>query len=124
MNQMKPKPKIKAPAPTIKPTTRLRLSRAAGGGEATKLFGPSAPTGGGARETTRLGPSAGTEESFEATVTEALAELYAIGADCTYIRGNKAKPMKQKVIENLVDSILCTKYMKMDYKRKQNKVCL
>ncbi|TYG74562.1 hypothetical protein ES288_D04G192300v1 [Gossypium darwinii] len=124
MNQMKPKPKIKAPAPTINQTTRLVLCRAAGEGETTKVFGPSAPTGGGTREPTVLGPSAVTEEAFGVTVTEALTDLYAIGADCTYIRGNKAKPMKQKVSENLVDSILCTKYMKMDYKRKQNEVCL
>ncbi|KAH1040329.1 hypothetical protein J1N35_042072 [Gossypium stocksii] len=84
MNQMKPKPKIKAPAPTINPTTKPGLSRAAAGGGATKifgpsapagegvtkLFGPSAPTGGEARETTVLGPLAGTEEAFEALVTE------------------------------------------------------
>ncbi|KAK5837147.1 hypothetical protein PVK06_012957 [Gossypium arboreum] len=63
-----------------------------------KVFGPSAPTGGGAFETTVLGPPAGTKEAFEATVTEALANLYAVGADCTYIRGNKAKPMKQKCL--------------------------
>ncbi|PPS12537.1 hypothetical protein GOBAR_AA08096 [Gossypium barbadense] len=33
-----------------------------------KVFGPSAPTGGGAFETTVLGPPTGIEEAFEATI--------------------------------------------------------